>query len=423
MNRKLKCSPLLCFGLTWVMMSWAGLAMAAQDYRDVPISLEAKTILPEGWRQGDHFQVGAEVQNDGLFNRYTLQTDYGRETVISNAALLIRIQELKALGTMGEMDRKKVFGDSLVAAAKAPFKGAAALVKSPVETSKGIAKGTGRFFSNLGHSLFSGDPDQDNALKVALGYDAVKRKFAYEFGIDPYTDYKPVINRLGQIARAAVAGGITPRAALSAISSPVATGISLTASAEGMRQLVRDNPPGELRKINSEKLERMGVDDLLADAFLDNYSFNPQEETLLVGALEAMPKAKGRDVMVLKASLARDKTMARYERLRAQMMSAYYAKVHAEVQVVNAGGAVGLRRKDATLVLLAPVDFIFWTKGVADKLATLNRDIDQAGGFSGKELWITGNIDDGAMKHFEAAGWKVNEDAQAAFLEKEGSIR
>ena len=43
----------------------------------------------------------------------------------------------------------------------------------------------------------------------------------YEFGIDPYSDYEPAMDRLGEIARAAVAGGLVPRAAMAAIDSDV----------------------------------------------------------------------------------------------------------------------------------------------------------------------------------------------------------
>ena len=406
----------LYFGLASVMIPGSALAASSQDYREVPVLLGADSVLPVDWRQGDNYLVAEEVENDGLFNRYSLKTDYGRETIETSAALLMRIQELKALKAMLEMERQQVFGDSLKSAAKAPFKGAAALVTSPIETSKGIAKGTGRFFSNLGYSIFSGDPDQDNALKVALGYDAVKRQFAYEFGIDPYTDYEPLVDRLGEIARAAVAGGITPRAALAAIGSPVATGIGLTATAESMRQLVRDNPPAELRKINRAKLQGMGVGDDLADAFLDNYNFNPQEKTLLVGALDAMSQVEGRDAAILDASLAQDRSEARFDRLKAQMMAGYAAKVDAGVEVLNVGGTVGLLGKGGKLVLLAPVDYVSWTEGVAEKLMILDRNVAKRGDLSGKELWITGKIDAEARTHLEAAGWKVQEDAQDALL-------
>ena len=413
MKQRLLSMGALGFGLALVVTPQAALATSGQNHREVPILLDASTILPVEWRQGENFQVAEEVENDGLFNRYTLKTDYGREAVETTAALKMRIQELNALKAMLEMERQQVFGDSLVAAAKAPFRGAAALVTSPIETSKGIAQGTGRFFSNLGRSVFSGDPDQDNVLKVALGYDAVKRQFAYDFRIDPYTDFEPLVDRLGEISRAAVAGGVTPRAALAAINTPVAAGISLTATAESMRQLVRDNPPGELRKINRAKLAQMGVGEDLAEAFLDNYSFNPQEKTLLVGALETMSKVKARDVAILEASLSQDRSEARYNRLRAQMLAGYAAKVEAEAEVVNAGGTVALRRNDGKLILLAPVDFVSWTEGIEQKLATLDRAIANTGAFSGKELWITGKIDPAARMHFEAAGWEVNEDQNA----------
>ena len=219
-------------------------------------------------------------------------------TVESTAELLIRITELKALVIMEEMDRKKVFGDALVAGVKAPVKGAVELVKSPIETSKNIVKGTGRFLSNVGSSIFSDDPDQDNVVKVALGYDAAKRQFAFEFGIDPYTDYDPVVDRLGEIARAAVAGGLTPKEAMAAISHDVVLAMQISGTAYGMMQLVRDNPPNKLQKINKEKLEKLGVETSLIEAFLDNYRYNPQEETLLVGELDAMKGVKGIDVFI-----------------------------------------------------------------------------------------------------------------------------
>lgn len=55
-----------------------------------------------------------------------------------------------------------------------------------------------------------------------------------------------------------------------------------------MRQLVRDRSPGELEKINKEKLLAMGVTDELTNAFLDNRYYSPQDATLLVGELESM---------------------------------------------------------------------------------------------------------------------------------------
>ena len=390
---------------------------AASDYKDTPIILHAKDVLPKKWQQGENYQVDDIVKNDGLINTYQLKTDSGQYTIESTAALMMRINELNAITVMNKMDRSEVLGDAVLEGAKAPVKGAAALVTSPVETSKDIAKGTGRFFSNLGRAIFSDDPDQDNALKVALGYDTAKRQFAYELGIDPYSAYEPVVNRLGEIARAAVAGGLAPRAVMVGIDHDLARAMAVSATAKGMRKLVRDNPPGELKKINRKKLAAMGGDSSLIEAFLDNYRYNPQEETLLVGALASMKRVKGRPIFIGKASRARDKAMARFNRLMTEMMAGYYTDVSSDIEIIDVGGPIGLRRKDGVMVFLAPIDHIFWTPAVEGKLVKLDTGIQKLGRVSGKELWITGNIGAIALKHMEARGWKVRDHVQDALVE------
>jgi hypothetical protein len=392
--------------------------IASQDYQQTPIILNAKDVLPKTLLKGENYQVEDEVKNDGLINTYQLSTDYGPLTVESTAELMIRVTELKALWAMEELDRKGVFGDAVVEGVKAPVKGAVAMVKSPVETTKGIVKGTGQFLTNVGRAFVSDDPDQDNALKVALGYDVAKRQFAYEFGIDPYSDYDPAMDRLGEVARAAVAGGLAPKAALGAIDHDLATAMRISGTAQGMRKLVRDNPPGELRKINEKKLLQMGLDPSLAEAFLDNHRYNPQEETLLVGELESMKEVKGRNVFVSKANVAANKSVALFNRLSAQMMAGYHANVAPAIRIQNISGALSLQRKDGVLVFLGPIDQISWTKEVERRLKQIDNGIKKIPGVSGKEMWITGKFDEAARKQFEAKGWKVEENANDRLIKK-----
>ena len=270
----------------------------------------------------------------------------------------------------------------------------------------------------MGSSIFSDDPDQDNVVKVALGYDAAKRQFAFEFGIDPYTDYDPVVDRLGEIARAAVAGGLTPKAAMAAISPDVVLAMQISGTAYGMMQLVRDNPPNKLQQINKEKLEKMGVETSLAEAFLDNYRYNPQEETLLVGELDTMKGVKGIDVFISQANLATEETIALSYRIRAQMMAGYHANVAPADRIRNIDGIVILQRKDGLLVLLAPADYVFWTKKLAERVNSFENKISKMTDISGKELWITGNLDTSARAKFESKGWKVTENANDILLKK-----
>ena len=157
----------------------------------------------------------------------------------------------------------------------------------------------------------------------------------------------------------------------------------------------------------------MGVSPDLTQAFLDNYRYDPQEKTLLVGELESMKGVKGRDVFIAVANLAVEESVALHYRLVAQMMAGYHTNVSPAAQIQNINGMVlHLRRKDGVLVFLAPVDFVFWTKEIDRKLNTIESSIKKMGGASGKELWITGEIEKTARDMFEAMGWKVMENAK-----------
>ncbi|PNU20449.1 hypothetical protein C2E25_06940 [Geothermobacter hydrogeniphilus] len=243
--------------LVTLLLTTAFSPARAAEYVKRPVLLKAANELPAELRQGPNFTVGAKVRNDGLINFYLLQTDYGRLSAEGTAELKERVNELNALRVMEEMERSEVFKEALVGGVKATGEGVVNLVTSPIDTGKEIIEGTGQFLSNIGQAFVSDDPNQDNALKVALGYDAAKRQFAYEFGINPYSDYEPVIDRLGEIARAAVAGGLTPKAALAAIDHDIATIARISGTARGMQKLVRDNPPNKLREINLDKLKKI----------------------------------------------------------------------------------------------------------------------------------------------------------------------
>ena len=404
--------------LTTVLLFGATSVSASEDNVQTPIILNAAGILPKDLLQGENYKIKNEVKNDGIFNTYQLDTDYGQITVESDSILMIRIAELKALKKMEELQQSEAFADAIGSTAKNTAKGASKLVTSPVETSTNIVKGTGRYLSNLGRSFFSDDPDQDNAMSVALGYDTTKRQYAYEYGIDPYTHYDPVTNRLGEISRASVAGGLAPKVALSAVGGAVATGVSFGITAEGMRQLVRDKSPGELTKINQKKLEQMGVDAKLAESFLNNYAYNPQEETLLIGALESMKNVEGREAFIALASLAGTEGWAVFYRLSAQMMEAYHLNVAPTVRIWNIGGNLRLQKIDGTFIVLQPLDYIFWTQDVQRALEIANSDLKKVPEVSAKEMWISGKFDSKVRELLIAKGWKVQENATDIFLKK-----
>jgi hypothetical protein len=372
-----------------------------------PIHLKANSILDKNLLYGKNYTINSKVMNDGVINTYYLTTDYGQFAVESTAGLMKRIDELNSIKAMEDLEQSGIFKDSLVKGVKAPVQGAIDLVKSPIKTTKGFITGTGKFLSNMGRAIVSSDPHQDNALKVALGYDAAKRAYAYEFGIDPYSTFEPLVDRLGKIARAATVGGFVPRATMSALDHDIVTVMQVTAATKNLGKLVRDSSPNDLHKINKAKLEKLGIHPTQIESFLSNYSYNPQEKTMLIGALEQMNNVQGLGVFIAAADTVGEFSDAQLYLLIAQMMAQYHTRIDPVNQIINIDGTMHLMIQPDTLVLAVPADFIFKTDPVIAKLDNLDKKIKPMSNVNRKRLWITGDIDKSALEMFEARGWEV----------------
>jgi hypothetical protein len=408
----------------WVialMMPMAAMAESLPAFQQWPIKLKASEVLPKDLLRGDNFTVNESVKNDGLVNLYTLETNYGKLEVESTAELMIRISELRALKVLEEMSGSKEFAKSAGDAVIAPVKGAAAMETAPVETTKGIVKGTGRFLSNVGRSLTSSDSHQENLVGVALGYHATKRAYAFEFGVNPYNRYLPLANQLGTIAKSSVAGGLTVAVGMEVAAGTESTFgmiLFISSTAEAMRKLAADNPPGALWKINRKKLEELGINGELIKAYLSNYAYNPQEMTMFVGELETMKGVKDLDTFISIATLAFNESVALYYRLTAQLMAGYHNNVSPAVRIVTLKGEPALQTKDGKVVLLGDVDYVYWTREIGDVLNGVENDVAELSGVSAKEVWISGKIDDTARKVWESKGWKIVQDANNKIFKK-----
>ncbi len=327
----IKLITILVMVLTWVA------PVAAESLPEIqtpPITLQASDVIPEVSLKGPNYQIEQTVENDGFVNTYKLKTDYGSLTVESTALLMIRLNELKALHHMQELTQTKAFKDAVKEGVKGPFKTIKGVATSPVDTVKNTGSGIGRWFSNVGSAVVSDDPHQEGIVSAALGYTTVKRHYAFEYGIDPYTSYGPVQRKLNEIAKYSVAGGLTTKVAFRFIPGPAGMAVRMTNISSNMRQLVRDKRPSELRKINKEKLKEMGVSESLVDDFLQNPYYTPQELTLLVGELESMKGVEGRDKFIKVASKADEESVARFMRMRADIMAMYSSNAKAGVRII-----------------------------------------------------------------------------------------
>jgi len=390
----------------------------SQDFQRMPIVLHAPNVLPRELLTGPNYKVKDVVISDGLINIYELDTLYGPLKVESTALLLKRINELKAINRIDQLKGTEVYGNAFKQAAAGPLKTAEGLVTDPVGTVSGVATGIGHFFSNIERSVTTKDPYQPSAANALLGQAAYKRQFAHEFGVDPYSSYAPLQKALDDLSWTATAGGLTVKTAMMAIPGGAGTVVGMGGTAQSLKAMVSEKTPGELEDINRSKLSAMGVQDSVAQAFLKNVSYDPQEKTLLVGALANMAGVMGPSIYIEKANAAHGESVTLFIRVRAQLMELYQEKEGSVASIIDADGTPLLKTKNGKIVGIFPLDYIAWTASLERKEAGISAALQALPGITGKELWIMGKVDAQARKALEKRGWKIEDNVQERFLKK-----
>ena len=181
----------------------------AQMKGETPPTFKSAEVLKGLPLTGKNYQIAPTARNNGYANVFAVTVDKKSYGIPSNALMRERVRELAALDTMEKIKQSKVFKESLTKGVTRPLETAGDLITSPVETNKGIASGVGTFFNNIGHSMFGGASEQESGVfKTAIGFAEAKRQFAFKFGIDPYTNFPPVRERLDEVSWAATGGGV-----------------------------------------------------------------------------------------------------------------------------------------------------------------------------------------------------------------------
>ena len=286
-------------------------ALAQQPYEN-PAVLSASKILPPELLSVPNFGVPERVTNDGYLNIYQIDSRFGTFTAVSTAMLRKRIGEINAMVVMEKIQGSKEYVDSIKEAGLDAMTSAMSLVINPVKTVSGAVQGLGAAFERVGGTLFGGgrSESEEARIKDVIGFAATKREYAYQFGVDVYSDNQKMQDMLNKISWAGYAGSLTWSAAMMAVPGGAGLAMTVVGTNKVLNQVFENTPPIELRKMNGEKLTAMGVNPQIADAFLNNNIFTPREQTLLVNALNEMMGVTDRGAFIRVALPSQNPTVA-----------------------------------------------------------------------------------------------------------------
>lgn len=393
------------------------LAAAAQAYEPAVV-LKASQILPPELLAGPNHRVEESVYNDGYLNRYTVLSKFGGMVAVSTPMLRKRINEINAMVRMEQIEGTKEFTSSLKEAGTDTLVGFKNLVTKPVDTVKGAASGLGVAFRRASDALTGPKRSdaEDAKIKDLIGFSKTKREYAFQLGVDAYTDNEKLQDRLNEIAWAGYAGGITWAAAMSAVPGGAGLAITISGTHKLLNEVFRTTPPADLRRQNGEKLKAMSVHPEVADAFLNNSVYSPYYQTLLVNALDEMKGVGNRATFVRLAAASPNADIAFFRERQAEMYAGYHKAVAPIETFIALGEFAAARTTKNEVVFNVPLDHLVWTQDMAKLLTAADARVTQMTRPLNKQLWVAGTVSDRAKKEIESRGWQLNERSEERLL-------
>jgi len=397
-------------GLAIFLTAAAGSARAA-DVENPPV-FKASTLLG-AQVQGPGYKVAEKVPSDGYVRIYSLQTPWGPVVVHGDHRLQTRFKELAAINAMEQTSDSKEFGDALVKAGLKPVQFAGKLVTDPVDTVKNTVSGVGNLFNSIGSGIRNRGKTQENAVQSITGAAKQRRLIAYNYGVDPYSQFPPLKQKLDQMSNAAAAGGLVVTGAFIAIPGAAGTVISNVSTAGNLNDMVRDYSAAQLLDMNRKSLLKMGVSASIVDQLLANANYTPTDMTAMTGALGGMGKLKNLDALLGLAAQAASRDDAEFMRWRIELMASYQQRMKSITGFVAIAGVPMpmATTRDNGLLGIFPLDALSWTASTSSAITSITQAARAQGITGPMNLVITGTATPLAQKQLAKLGWSVQQQA------------
>ena len=401
---------LVVFALCMLLSAVVSRGADAGGAIETPPTAKASVVLGE-MAKGVNYEVAPLVRSDGFLEIFTVQSSVGTFTVSGRQLLKRRINELNAIAALDKLSKTDLFTQSLVKSAASPVKFGMDFLRNPFGTVDQTVSGVTDAFGKIGAGAANPGGDPDGLAASAIGVSTAKRQLAAQLNVDPYTDFKPLSDKLNDIATTMALGGLGPKAAFSLIGGGVGMALSYSSTADGVRDLVRDKTPAQLIQINTQRLQAMGVDDRTAHAFLANEFYTITDQTRLIEALRQLGNVDNRTVYVERAADVNARDLAFFLVRRAEMIADYQkANSGAITKFVSANGFPVNILANGGAIIIAPIDLLAWSPTPLQALAAVSSGLRADGKDRTVELRISGSATPSARLALKGMGWTVWEE-------------
>ncbi len=381
-------------------------------------NLDARDFLPAELLKSEHHTVLDQVESFRLTNHFNISSPFGQFEAYGQDMLRIRVQEIHALAKLkeeGQLDQLTAFGHGVAHAAMSPFKFVVNLLTDPVNTVVEIPKGMWRASTRI-QEMVTGDRGQleDSASQELIGFSIVKRKIADKLGVDAYTSNPVLQHILDRLSWAGYAGDTGVRLLTIPVAGPAGAILTGTTLSTAVSDLLLDYCPEDLRRLNREKLEDMGIHETIIEDFLGHEWYSPRHETVIVQALSEMPSVSNRGRFLEVAVSAQYEEDALFFQRMAEMLVAYHLTIKPLADLVEVDKQLVMGyASNHTLIAMVPTARLAWQREVAQAARQIRNWKNPEHPTQKVEVWISGEATPMAEMNLKAMGLTVKYRTQA----------
>ncbi|BFU94044.1 MAG: conserved protein of unknown function [Nitrospira sp.] len=383
---------------------------------EVPPLFSAAGLLTPHWLKGFHHSVQDEVVNDGAQYHFVVSSGSGTFPAVGLPMLRTQVIETEAIAALKDVRQSEVFVDALKFQLLHPLQGLKIMLTEPRRFGTSVGGGVLEFLAMPGQfSKFEGSDQEDSMTKSAIGFSYLKRKIAFQFGVDPYSSNPALQDELNELSWVAFTADLAPQ--IGYVFMPASAIMWMTFSATRwtsyLDEQVRDHSPSDLRTMDRAKLLKMGISEEDIHRFFLNSHYSPRHSIVITTALDELTGVDDREAFLAVAGEANSEELVLFYQHVVEMMRGYHVHIGAVDRLLVLPRIPALYTKNKTLVVMLPVDYLFWTSRVASVAQALTTHVPSRPRIAQRELWVAGNVSPRARQELELLGWTVYEQVSA----------
>ena len=353
---------------------------------------------------GTNYTVNPVARSNGVMRIFDVETPYGKYQFDGVEFAKMRLQELKAVANLEKVSQSEAFATAFGRTALAPAKYGVDLVTNPVDTIGRSLGGVANMFDRLGAGAANSRADRDTLADSLLGVSDSQRELAGELGVDPYSDFPPLAEKLKQVAGAIAGGGLPVKVGLAAIPGGVGLAVSSASSVGSAKETLSSKTAAQVIAEVRNILRSLDIPDETVNRFVENRNYTPADLLIMSRALAHLG-AQNTAVFVALAAEATTRNAAFYQRVDAELLAARSTELGGIASFITVAGRVVTVTRAGNVVAAFPFDGLVWTAVPQRTFAEVTAGLPRS---PGAPVFATnGEVTPMAAAEIGKLGWKV----------------